>query len=96
MTALVNSVRGEVLVSLAGQPRCLCLTLGALAQLETAFGLTCWSDLGLRLTRPSSEDLKIVLRALLDGGGEGEVNLDSIGVAEAAQAVAEGLAAIVT
>jgi hypothetical protein len=94
MSVLANGVRGEVLVSLGGQTRCLCLTLGALAQLETAFGLNAWSDLGERLVRPSSVDLKIVLRALLDGGGEAEVDLDRIGVAEAAQAVAEGLAAI--
>ena len=33
-----NGVRGEVIATLAGADRRLCLTLGALAEIETALG----------------------------------------------------------
>ena len=68
----VNGARGEVIATLAGAPRRLCLTLGALAELETAFGLTGWKALSERLRGLSPGDLLTVLAALLRGGGEGE------------------------
>ena len=34
----VNGVRGEAVAVLAGEERRLCLTLGALAEIETALG----------------------------------------------------------
>jgi len=38
MTHLPNPVRGEIAATLDGTPYCLCLTLGALAELEGVFG----------------------------------------------------------
>lgn len=92
MTPVANGARGEVVAPLAGEPRRLCLTLGALAELETAFGLDGWEPLAARLRALSPNDLLTVLAALLRGGGEGEVavRLASLPVsaAEAASAVA--------
>ena len=67
-----NGARGEAVAVLAGAERRLCLTLGALAELETAFGLSGWEALSERLRNLSPGDLLIVLAALLRGGGEGE------------------------
>jgi hypothetical protein len=73
---------------LAGQPRRLCLTLGALAELETGFGVEGWEGLAERLRRLSARDLTTVLAALLRGGGEGDVALEGVDFRDAAQAVA--------
>jgi heme oxygenase len=57
---------------LAGVERKLCLTLGALAELETAFGVDSWEALAERLKKLSARDLTVVLAALLRGGGEAQ------------------------
>ncbi len=69
---LANAARGEVVARIAGEPRRLCLTLGALAALETAFAVEGWEALAARLRALSPNDLMITLAALLRGGGEGE------------------------
>ena len=97
MRPAVNAARGEALAVLAGEPRRLCLTLGALAELEGAWGLHGWAALSARLRALSPGDLQDVLAALLRGGGERAVAaaLDASPVtpAEAAQAVAAAFAA---
>jgi hypothetical protein len=75
----MNGVRGEARVRLAGQERTLCLTLGALAEIETALGVAGLGGLAERMRTLSAGDLTAVLAALLRGGGE--------------LALAEGLAA---
>ncbi len=69
---MANGARGEVIATLAGAERRLCLTLGALAEIETAFGLSGWEALSDRLRALSPNDLLTVLAALLRGGGQGE------------------------
>lgn len=69
---MTNGVRGEVTAELAGAERRLCLTLGALAEIETALGVEGFADLGERMRRLSAGDLVAVLAALLRGGGEAE------------------------
>jgi len=90
-----NPARGEVVVPLAGTPRRLCLTLGALARIEAVLGLQDWSALPERFARLSATELTAVLAALLDGGGEDPAVLDAAPVAipEAVAAVAAALAA---
>ncbi|MEM8987906.1 MAG: gene transfer agent family protein [Pseudomonadota bacterium] len=70
-------MRGETVLSVNGAPKRLCLTLGALAALETAFDASGLAALSERLSRPSSEDLVVVIHALLLGGGE-EMSLDEV------------------
>lgn len=95
MTA--NGARGEVVAGLAGAERRLCLTLGALAEIETGLGLEGLSVLAERMRALSARDLMTVLAALLRGGGERALadELDRAGVdpREAAEAVARAFAA---
>lgn len=88
-----NPARGEVVVTLAGVPRRLCLTLGALARIEAALGLSDWSRLPDRIATLSAQDLAAVLAALLDGGGEPPEVAARATVPEAASALAAALAA---
>ena len=67
-----NGARGEVIVILAGEARRLCLTLGALAEVETQLGVSGWQALSARMAALSPGDVLVVLAALLRGGGEGE------------------------
>jgi len=93
----VNRARGEVVVLLAGAERRLCLTLGALAEIETALGIGGVGALAERLRALSARDLMAVLAALLRGGGEGALagDLDRAPVdpRSAAEAVAAAFAA---
>lgn len=90
-----NPARGEVNVPLAGTPRRLCLTLGALARIEAALALDDWSQLPDRFARLSATDLTAVLAALLEGGGEDPEVLTAqpVTIPEAVAAVAAALAA---
>ncbi len=67
----VNAARGEGLLLIDGVARKLCLTLGALAELEAAFDCATLDELGARLGQLSPQDLLIVLAALTAGGGNG-------------------------
>jgi hypothetical protein len=92
-----NGIRGEAVVRLAGAERRLCLTLGALAEMETVLGVSGIGALAERLRGLSARDLMAVLAALLRGGGEAAFagKLDRVAVTprEAAEAVAAGFAA---
>ncbi len=68
---MVNRHRGEISAVLDGQERTLCLTLGALAELEHAFGA---QDMGALLQRfasgaLSAGDIIKIIAAGLRGGG---------------------------
>lgn len=88
----MNGVRGEVSIRLAGAERRLCLTLGALAEIETSLGVDGLEGLADRMRALSARDLMAVLAALLRGGGE--VVLAS-GLAEAAVDPTEAAEAVV-
>lgn len=66
-----NRRRGEVALELGGQRYILCLTLGALAQLEDAFAVQDLQSLGERFAsgRLSARDLINILAVALRGGG---------------------------
>ena len=93
----INGIRGETAAMLAGAERRLCLTLGALAEIETALGLESVAALAGRMRTLSGRDLMAVLAALLRGGGEGVLAADigraAIDPREAAEAVAKAFAA---
>ncbi|MDI1281267.1 MAG: hypothetical protein ACI9YM_002034 [Brevundimonas sp.] len=92
-----NGARGEVLAMLAGAERRLCLTLGALAEIETGLGVTGIAALGERMRVLSAGDLVIVLAALLRGGGEeglaDDLDRAAVDPRAAAEAVARAFAA---
>lgn len=70
---MANPRRGEITAVIAGRPRTLCLTLGALAELEAAFGAEDLQALGRRFGegRLAARDLIALLAAGLRGGGDG-------------------------
>jgi len=94
---MANGARGEVVAVLAGAERRLCLTLGALAEIEAGLGLEGLSGLAERMRALSARDLTVVLAALLRGGGErvlaDELDRAAIDPREAAEAVAKAFAA---
>jgi len=93
----MNGVRGEAGVQLAGAERKLCLTLGALAEIETALSVEGLDGLADRMRALSARDLMAVLAALLRGGGETALANDlaaaSVDPTEAAEAVAKAFVA---
>lgn len=89
---MTNAVRGEVCVELAGAPRRLCLTLGALAEMEAGLGVSGLDALVARVTKMSAGDLMVVLAALLRGGGERELADGLASAAVEPKAAAEAVA----
>jgi hypothetical protein len=95
-----NRHRGEVEGVIDGERRILCLTLGALAELETAFGADSLTDLASRFAggRLKSADLTRILACGLRGGGNRLSDADVAemavegGVAGAAKLVGDLLA----
>jgi hypothetical protein len=89
----MNGVRGEVVVGLAGVERRLCLTLGALAEIETGLGVEGLAGVAERMRALSATDLMVVLAALLRGGGEVGAVIEVIEPREAAEAIARAFTA---
>ena len=77
---MVNRHRGEIEAVLDGKPHRLCLTLGALAELEDAFGEDDMLALASRFEagRLSARDAIRVIGAGLRGGG---LDLDDVHIA---------------
>ena len=68
---MANKYRGEIAATLDGAPYTLCLTLGALAELESAFGSDDMLSLAARFTqgRISATDCVRIIGAGLRGAG---------------------------
>lgn len=76
---MANARRGEIEAVVDGRPRVLVLTLGALAELEDAFGAADLMALAERFERGrlSARDAARILRAGLRGAGE-DVSLQEV------------------
>lgn len=70
-----NTQRGEVLIEgPEGKQYKLCLTLGAIEQLETELGLESLADIDQVFgDKPSMKSVNTILLALLHGGGNVEI-----------------------
>lgn len=68
---LPNRRRGEILMHIDDTPKIMCLTLGALAELEDAFKVENLSELGIYFSNGkfSADDLVHIIGAGLRGGG---------------------------
>lgn len=88
----INAVRGEAVAVLAGAERKLCLTLGALAEIETGLGVSGVTALAERMRVLSAADLLVVLAALLRGGGEAALASEVAGARIDPRAAAEAVA----
>ncbi len=91
----MNGARGEIGLTIGGVEYRLCLTLGALAEIEAAFGCASMAELQVRLKQLSAHELMTVLSALLRGGGKAVEDLKQASLlpGEAAKAVAEAFRA---
>jgi len=101
---ITNKYRGEITANLDGRDWQLCLTLGALAELEAKLGEEDISALAKRFSsgRLSAGDMKTIIAIGLRGGGHdvsdteaGEMRSDN-GVTGYAQIVADLLTATFT
>lgn len=88
----MNGPRGEVSIEIDGRQHRLCLTLGALAELETAFGCRSLSELQTRLRTLSASELSTVLGILLRAGGEADAAGNLSGAALSPLAAATAIA----
>jgi hypothetical protein len=90
-----NRRRGEIFAELDGKPRRLCLTLGALSELEAAFAADDLSALVERFShgRLSALDMVRIIGAGLRGAGE-DVADGAVGAMQS-EGGAAGFAAIV-
>ena len=90
---MANAARGEASLACEGRTLTLCLTLGALAEIEAALE----GDVAARMARLKAGELVAVLRALLKGGGEtaaaAEVERLKLDPAAVAEAIAAAFAA---
>lgn len=84
--------RGEVEIMIDGEARRLCLTLGALADLEVLFECKSIQDLQDRLKQLSATELKDVLKMLLKATNS-DCSVDGVMPGEAAKAVSEAFRA---
>lgn len=68
---MANIHRGEIAAEIGGETRVLCLTLGALAELEARLGAGDLAGLAERFAegRVSARDLMAIIGAGLRGGG---------------------------
>ena len=92
MRELANKARGEVLLDIDGRAQRLCVTLGALAELEAAFDVASLAELGERLAQLTASDL-ITVVAALSGASTAEIAHAAIEPKAAANAVAEAFRA---
>lgn len=86
---MTNRHRGEIEAELGGKRRILCLTLGALAELESAFGVEDLAALAERFGsgRISARDAIRVIGAGLRGAGE-IISDDEVAALASSQAAA--------
>ena len=79
---MANTYRGEIDAEIGGAKRTLVLTLGALAELESAFGVDDLPALAERFAqgRLRSRDLIRIIGAGLRGAGEGVSDDDVAGM----------------
>lgn len=65
---IANEKRGETIISINERPYILCLTLGGLAKIETAFGVNGLEHLDTKFQSLSANDVILLLAILLEGG----------------------------
>ena len=89
----MNGARGEAAVMIGGARRRVCLTLGALAEIETGLGVDGLAAVAERMKKLSARDLMVVLAAVLRGGGDEAADVAGVDPREAAVAVAQAFVA---
>jgi len=88
----MNAPRGEIAITINETEYTLSLTLGGLAELETAFGCASLSELTVRLKRLSAKEMQRVL-AILSDESVGNNAFERVSPREAARAIGEAFRA---
>jgi hypothetical protein len=70
---MANRARGELAVRIGETEACLCLTLGALAEIQAALEACTLGEIAARLSSASPADMLAVLGALLRGGRQADL-----------------------
>jgi hypothetical protein len=85
---IANNARGEVILEINDKPVILCLTIGGLAKIETAFGLRSFDEIDEKFKSLSANEILILLYILIEGGGN-NILLESLKTAkiDVAQAI---------
>lgn len=65
---IANKNRGEVIIYLDNKPYRLCLTLGALAKIESVFAIDDFSQIENKFQNLEANDLILLISILLEGG----------------------------
>jgi hypothetical protein len=94
---MANHHRGEIDCAIGGRRLRLCLTLGALAEIEAAFGADGLAGLGERLSngRIAMRDLIAILAAAARGAGE-QIDDDELRALPLGRALPDIVAAVTT
>ena len=64
-----NKARGEVEIQVGGKTVCVAMTLGVLAEMETALQITDFDELSAKLSSPTPKMLLLLMRCILTGNG---------------------------
>lgn len=73
-----NEIRGEATLHVRGQDFTLCLSLGAMAMLQSELGIDDFSQIGSALKKPNADTIGKVILALAHGGGHEELTLAEV------------------
>jgi hypothetical protein len=74
-----NEIRGEATIKTSdGKEITLCLSLGAMAMLQTELGIEDFSKIGESLKKPNAEVIGKVVLCLAHGGGHEEFKLEDV------------------
>ncbi len=94
---MVNAMRGETVLEAGGKKHTICLTLGALAEIETALGGEGLAHFASAMKALRARDITAILGALLRGGGnvlsDDDVAAMRIDITRAVAAIADAFAA---
>lgn len=75
---MTNKARGEVEYKVNGTKYKLCLTLGALTEIESELGIEDFTKVTERFKKPKMKDIQSILLALLHGGGHTEMTEEDL------------------
>lgn len=93
-----STPRGETCLTINGDTHKLCLTLGALAEIEAAIGEGSLQLLQDKLANPSLGDVLVILHALLRGGGSAltleALKMSDVDIPRAVRAIAGAFEAL--
>lgn len=73
-----NEIRGEATLNVRGKEYTLCLSLGAMAMLQSELNIEDFSKIGTALQKPNADTIGKVILALAHGGGHEELTLEDV------------------